>query len=293
MKIAHILTTITAFILLACNANQARPSGVKDNKSLLWKISGKNSKPSYLFGTIHIICQDDYLWTDVMKKSLKETDEVCFEMDMDDPGMMMQVATAMIDNSGKTLKDYFTPDQYARLSAYMKDSMGTDISLLQNMKPAALVSLFSAKSFDCATPASYEANIMEEAKKQNKEIVGLEEAKEQIDLLLNMPVDTVVSQVMDNISPKNADEEKKELNDLIAAYKKQDLPHLYEIIQGSKDLGDMSEFLDDRNKKWIGRMKDKMNVHSVFFAVGAGHLWGDNGVIRLLRNAGYTVEAVK
>jgi uncharacterized protein YbaP (TraB family) len=64
-------------------------------------------------------------------------------------------------------------------------------------------------------------------------------------------------------------------------------------MNDSKELQEeMGIFLDDRNKKWIPRMADKMNRSSIFFAVGAGHLWGDNGVITLLRNAGYNVEAV-
>ena len=85
-----------------------------------------------------------------------------------------------------------------------------------------------------------------------------------------------------------------EYNGLIKAYKQQDLPRLYELIKNTKDFGDdMGAFLDERNQKWIGRMGDKMKGHSVFFAVGAGHLWGDQGVISLLRKAGYNVEAVK
>ncbi|MBS7321171.1 MAG: TraB/GumN family protein, partial [Myroides sp.] len=37
----------------------------QDNKSLLWEISGKGlEKPSYVFGTIHMICQEDYIMTE-------------------------------------------------------------------------------------------------------------------------------------------------------------------------------------------------------------------------------------
>ena len=66
------------------------------------------------------------------------------------------------------------------------------------------------------------------------------------------------------------------------------------MIQKSKSAGnDLDAFLDERNKKWIDRMTDKMEQKSVFFAVGAGHLWGINGVINLLRKNGYTVVPVR
>lgn len=271
---------------------RAQKTATTSNRSLLWKIEGKGlSKPSYLFGTIHIICSDDYFWTDQMQKCFQAADKVCLEMDMDDPALLTEIATGMVDKNGKQLKDYFTPAEYKKLSDYMRDSVGTDIRFVQQMKPAILLSLFASKSLDCATQVSYESNIMEDAKKENKEIIGLEAAKEQLDLFNNIPTDSIVKEVLQSID-QPADS-RKEYAELVAAYKAQDLPKLYELIQNSNDVGeDTGEFLDARNKKWIGRISEKMKTNSVFFAVGAGHLWGQNGVIQLLKNTGYSVTPV-
>lgn len=276
-------------VLGSCRAKE-KPAG---NNSLLWKITGKDgSKPSYLFGTIHLLCPDDYLWTDAMKASLKRTSEVCFEMDMDDPQVLMAAASGMAATDGKLLKDYFTPSDYTRLAAFTKKEMGLDLSGMQQMKPVMLQMLFVTKTVSCAMPVSYEANIMEEAKKQGKEIIGLEAAEEQIAVLNTLPEDSAVAQIMQLTD--SFDASKAAYTDMLAAYKAQDLPRLYAQIQDSKELGeDMGAFLDDRNVKWIPRMADKMKAKSVFFAVGAGHLWGDKGVITLLRKEGYTVVAVK
>jgi hypothetical protein len=51
--------------------------------------------------------------------------------------------------------------------------------------------------------------------------------------------------------------------------------------------------LDDRNKKWIPKMMEMMKKDKVFFAVGAGHLCGTNGLIALLQEEGYTLKAIK
>lgn len=292
MKFRKYLFAVAGLLLAACTSNKAQPAKITDNKSLLWRIEKNGVKTSYLFGTIHMLCQDDYVWTEAMKSSLKQSDEVCFEMDMDDPGLMMEVASGMIDKSGKTLEDYFTPEQYKQLSQYVKDSLSTDITMLRTMKPVSLLSLFAAKTTDCAMPVSYEANIMQDAKTQKKEIIGLEPAAEQLALFDSLPADSVVASVMKSVNHPGDD--NSEYKSMLAAYKQQDLPRLYDIIKNSKDLGDdMGAFLDERNQKWIGRMGDKMKDKSVFFAVGAGHLWGDKGVINLLRKAGYTVTAVK
>lgn len=289
-----IITTLFA-ALLAIIINQPLQAQQKESKdhSLLWRISGKNlTKPSYLFGTIHLICQDDYFWTDKMKQSLDKSEKVCFEMNLNDPSVMMQVASGLIDNSGKKLQDYFTPEQYNLILHYFQDSLGMSLSMLQKMKPIGLQTFLSTKGSGCANPTSYEENIMQTALKDKKEILGIEDPKEQIAVLESIPIDTVIQQLMDEIQNKNTDE--GEYAQLISAYKTQYLPALYFMITSSKELGsDMNAFLDDRNKKWISRMQDKMKQSSVFFAVGAGHLWGKNGVISLLRKEGYMVEPLK
>src|ERR1043165_3832886 len=120
----HLLSLffLPAFLVTGCKAQKAN-----DNKSLLWRISGKGmAKPSYLFGTIHLLCPDDYVWTPAMEKSLGSCREVCFEMDMDDPAVLTEAASGMMDLSGKPLRDYFTEAQYRKLERFVKDSLGLD-----------------------------------------------------------------------------------------------------------------------------------------------------------------------
>ncbi len=227
-----------------------------------------------------------------MKKSLTASDKVCFEMDLDDHETMVAAANGFMDTSGKQLKDYFTPAEYKLLKKFVRDSIGMDLGMLQQMKPVALESIISMKVTDCLVPLSYEDSIMRSAKSKHKEILGLENPSEQIDVLASLPADSVIKEVLDDI--QNFSKSKQDYRLLVNAYRKQDLPELYRIITTSASLGDqMDAFLDDRNKKWIARMADKMNNSTVFFAVGAGHLLGDNGVINLLRKDGYTVEPIK
>jgi len=288
---------ITAFLaaLLALIINPKVNAQNNNDNSLLWRVSGKGlTKPSYLFGTIHMICNSDYLWTDKMKQSLAASEKICFEMDLDDQAVMMQIAVGLMDSTGKTLSSYFTPEEYARLKKYMKDSMQTDISMFEKMKPAALQTMLIKGSATCDDPVSYEETIMKTAVKEKKEIIGLETPQEQIAVLESLPADSVVKQIMEVVDAKGNDGSDEEFGKMVAAYKKQDLHALYTLITETKDLtDDMAVFLDDRNKRWIKRMPASMGKSSVFFAVGAGHLWGQNGVINLLKKEGYTVEAIR
>ena len=238
-----------------------------------------------------MLCPGDYLWTGAMKTSLATCDKVCFELDMDDPGLLAAAGAGMMDTSGKSLRDYFSPEQYARLRQFVLDSLGADLSMMQMMKPVMLQTLFLTKAVNCAFPVSYEANIMEEARKSRKEVIGLETVEEQLDVFQSIPDDSAASMVL-----KMADsfaESRHEFAQMLASYKAQDLPALYTLVSQSEELGDqLGAFLDDRNKKWISRIERHAQAGPVFFAVGAAHLYGEAGVISLLRKQGYTLTPV-
>lgn len=294
MKYRLFLLFIATLLCAACDQTHGQGSNDQDAKSLLWQVSSKQmKKPSYLFGTIHLICPEDYLWTPAMDRTLKKADEVCFEMDMDDPSLLMEVAMGMVDMTGKTIKEYFVNEaDYKKVAAFITDSLGMNLTMFQQLKPAALQALFATKAVSCAAPVAYENNIMELAKKQGKEITGLEKASEQLALFDNMPIDSVIKDLVE-IATDYGDEQG-EYKEMVASYKKQDLSALNRLIEKAQENGeDMRAFLDERNNKWIERMVERMDQRSIFFAVGAGHLGGKNGVITLLRKAGYTVTPIK
>lgn len=279
----------TLFITPALFA-QTSGNSLADNHSLLWKITGnKLSAPSYLFGTMHLICEEDFIWTKVMRESLDKCEKVCFEMDMDNPGLMTEVAAGMIDNSGKKLEEYFKPDDYLFLKQYLHDSLNLDIAMFAHMNPMALESIISTREVSCPNSISYEDTIMKLAQNKKKEVLGLEEAKEQLDVMNSISPDTLVLELMEEL--RNGGKNDEEYRKMVVAYKEQDIAALHSMITASAGMGpDMTLFLDERNVKWIPRMADKMKKSSVFFAVGAGHLWGENGVINMLRKNGFTVQ---
>jgi uncharacterized protein len=284
-----ILKYIAALVALVFNFH----AGAQEN-SLLWKVSGKGlSKPSYLFGTIHMICPSDYIWTSTMKSSLEKADKLCLEMDMDDMNVTMAAASGMMETSGKKLSSYFTPDEYQLVKRYAKDSLGLDISLMEMMKPVALQALFIERGAVCSNAVSYEENLMKAVKDGKKEVVGLESVQDQLKALESMSVDSMVKELVEMAKDKGVTA-TGEFKKMVAAYKEQDLGKLHALMLDGDEAGIPTDaLLNDRNKKWASAMPGMMNKNSIFFAVGAGHLWGDKGVIKLLQEQGYKVEPLK
>lgn len=229
-----------------------------------------------------------------MQKSLDASDKVCFEMDLDDPNLVMTIATGMIDNSGKQLKDYFTPEQYAKLEAYISDSLQMSMAMVQRLRPIALYSLFIKEGNICDDVLSYEQVLSDKAKSTEKEIIGVESAQYQLSLLNKLPTDSVVSDLVDMIDGNSDTLSTQLYNAMYSAYKEQDIDSLSQLIANSDLSGDLNNiFLNDRNLKWVPTMMDMMEQGSIFFAVGVGHLPGESGIINLLIQEGYTVTPIK
>ena len=59
-----------------------------------------------------------------------------------------------------------------------------------------------------------------------------------------------------------------------------------------KHVNSMTVLIKERNLIWLPIMQNAMNEAPTMFIFGALHLIGDNGIIKELRNKGYTVEQI-
>ncbi len=87
--------------------------------TLLWRISGRGlARPSYLFGTMHILCADDALLSDSLKAVIAACDEVYFEINLGDMAGMLNSMKYMRMNDSKKLSDLLKPEEYTRVKDY-------------------------------------------------------------------------------------------------------------------------------------------------------------------------------
>ncbi len=268
-------------------------------KSLLWKIYGNGAKDtSYLYGTIHMIEKKDFVVSKTLKNRFKKTESLVMEIQLD----MDSAAKAFIKENalypyGKSIKDYLNETDYAYFQSYLKDSlkMGViKVKICEMMRPFYAQSLISAEQIK--NSESYEKTFHKMAKKKEK--IGLETIQEQMTILAGGEIQVQVNEFIKELKEGSLDAEN-EMAKLVKYYKNQDVQGLYNemIVSMEKDggkLGGVSkeDFLDNRNKRWIPKLADLMKNKTLFIAVGAGHLAGEQGVIQLLKNKGYNVLPV-
>lgn len=87
-----IVSLSISVILLVFGVKTQAQTSPKLENSLLWEVSGNGlSKPSYLYGTIHMICSSDYFLTDKTKKALESAEKLVLEINFSDPKEMSQM----------------------------------------------------------------------------------------------------------------------------------------------------------------------------------------------------------
>ena len=181
--------------------------------TLLWKISGNGlKKPSYLFGTIHMLCKDDAVLSDSLKNIIKNVNEVYFEVDLDNLFEMIGVMSKLKMRGDTTLQDLLSEADYEKVKTYFetKGSM-LPFSMLEKYKPMLAASTLQQESFACETTAMMEQVIMEEAKQYKKSIKGLESMGYQASVLDSIPYKLQAEQLVSYIdnAEKGGDEEKE------------------------------------------------------------------------------------
>lgn len=301
MKVSHLYHLLIALLvgtaMTSCSTSKEKKSESSDlAKSLLWKIDGNGlQQHSYLYGTIHMIPADDYFLPEGTLSAIDESKKMVFEIDMNemsDMGSIMGLMTQAFMKDGKSLSDLLDDEDYALVEAHFK-KLGMPLMMLERIKPAFL-SVFAMdmdpNGMQNGSIKSYEMEFFKMANETSKPVAGLETLEFQMSIFDSIPYPDQAKMLVDAI--KSGDSGNDQFKDMVRMYKTQDVQAMVDMIEADENLsaGDNNDLLlVKRNKNWIPIMADMMAKETTFFAVGAGHLAGNQGVIQLLRNKGYTL----
>jgi uncharacterized protein len=291
-SILIIRVLIPLLISQNCLAQKKLPQS-KDNNTLLWEISGKGlQKPSYVFGTFHIMCKEDIRFSENLKTAIKTAKEVYFEMDLDDPKTMLG-GLAMMNMKNKTLSDLYTKAELEKLTTFFKDSIKMSLSFFNKAKPMLLEALLYPRIMPCKTPSGIETELMVIAKKEKKEIKGFETMEFQSAVFDSIPYETQAKALLKDID--STEKFKIFFNKMLDIYKNQETDKLGQMMADTTFSGGENDdaLLKNRNINWVKQLKIILKSNNIFMAVGAGHLFGKDGLIVMLRKEGYVLRAIE
>lgn len=264
---------------------------------VLWQIQGPGeTQPSHVFGTIH---SDDRRVLDLdpaIEGAFRSARHYAFELDFN-ADIRQTMARAMFDREPPTLKEQLGGDdwQRARRAAQVRGVPGDALLL---MEPWALAITLSMPPMDPA--ATLDRVLFQRASDLGRPVTGLETAEEQLDLFADLPESEQLELLLTALDLAERDALAPMFESLTTAWLRGDLAGLMEISEDNPMLPDgdrndafMEQVVDERNERMVDRMQPLIERGGAFVAVGALHLPGERGVLRLLENAGYTVTPVE
>lgn len=297
MKTMKRLTLVLGLLLVATAVHA----------QLLWKVTGNGlGRPSYILGTHHMAPSTMIDQIKGLNEAIAGCDIVVGEVEKDSlmsPEVQARMAQAMVAPLDSTLDKVLTPADYGIVEKVFNKYFGTlgmKLKQVNNLKPSAISTQMQAMQAIKYFP-NFDANslidvmVQTRANEAGRPSVGLESVDEQINLLFN---GSIANQAKGLVEACKQDEFFQVQSAALAdAYLAQDLDKLLAVMTDATMGGDSEEEMEvliySRNRSWAEKLKVIMPERACLVCVGAGHLPGEQGLLQLLRNAGYTVEPMQ
>lgn len=268
---------------------------------LLWRIEVPGARPSYLFGTCHFLDVDYAASIPGLDSAFLACDTLYTEIGIPDAAAvqtsMMQLAQRLMEQpplgeqltaaTADALCDYILQHNGGDSATVAADIQQCNLVRLLMKYPAANVMADLQSGFQVEMPM--DLGLVHYARYLDMEELPLEGVDYQLNLLGEFICNNIEEAFRGMIEGNQHDDAMRLIDD----YKSAELDRLYSQFEQYRGLKNIEELIEGRNRAWVDKLAPSLRSGGVFVAVGAGHLPGSQGLIALLRLAGFTVEPVQ
>lgn len=272
---------------------------------LLWRVTGNGSAgTSYIFGTHHVAPAAMIDSVVGLPEAIATVDQVMVEVengDLTSPDAQMKMVNHALAPADSVLTALYTPEELTVVREAATPLLPPPLTfdMLVYMKPVMLSTLMQTQASTRYFP-DYDPDLQIDAAVQRRvagraiPVYSLETVDDQIELLFDTPIRLQADELLEMCANDSAIAETA--HKMAQLYRQQDLFGLWQLMideeDGEYDPADLDRLIFSRNRKWAERLAEELPRHTTLVAVGAGHLPGEQGLINLLRDRGYTVEPV-
>ncbi|MCS5699119.1 TraB/GumN family protein [Cyanobium sp. FGCU-52] len=286
-------TALALALALFGLAGSPAPAAAADG--LLWRVRGPVGT-LLLAGTLHRLPPGVELpplyrrWCAQADRLLMEVDPAALELSTLLPLTMERA----LQPPGGSLETDLGPGLWRRLTDRLAP-LGLAPELLRQLRPWAVLLLLSGRELE---RQGFEATGVDQrlaacAAAAGRPMAGLETAAAQLNLLADLPLNQQRRAIEEALAQPRASGPR--LADLAAAWQRGQLARLEALLpETGEAAGDpLERRLRGRHRAWLPRLEQELQRPGVtLVAVGLLHLLGEEGLVSLLRRAGYRVERV-
>ncbi len=258
--------------------------------SLLWQITPADGGPSsYLFGTMHVRDARAFGWLDTALSHLADCEVFATEFDFSETDNQALAEVLRLPND-TSLHQLLKPGVWKKLDYYALKKLGVPAARFDHQHPMMVSTTLTAVFMSEEQAHSLDETLWHAAQAAGKQCTGVETFEEQLQTLKKIPLEQHLKGLTWLL--KNFSRQRRRLHKMMNLYAEADLQGLYQAAK--KDAKGLRKvLLYDRNKLMTKRFAEIAESQSLFCAVGAGHLAGQKGMLRLLKKAGFKVRAVE
>jgi len=256
-------------------------------KSLLWQLDHPaTAMPSFLFGTMHVRDRQAFLFLNKVYSCLRQCEAVAVEYDLS-TFTAPDISQALILPGEQKISDYFSRKSFSKLQAILFKAFQLDIRTYERFVPLFFINLVSEQLLQQDQPLALDAQIWQYAGENGKIRLGIETLEEQMAVLEKIPLDHQL-QLLRGMA-RNISKFRSATLRSTAIYQHADPYRLYRLVRRSSQ-GLRKLLLFRRNHVMAGRIDLIVRQQPTLCAIGAGHLAGKEGVLRLLKRKGYKIS---
>ncbi|MEM7187435.1 MAG: TraB/GumN family protein [Bacteroidota bacterium] len=262
----------------------------RSSYKLLWEIEHKDSeKKSYLFGTIHLKDKRVFQFSDAVIPAIRNSELFALEVHPDSitDGYTERLFDTEVENIYRRV---LSEEEYDRLDRRYRELQGEPLDSALFKNPVIIESILTeevSKGDDKRT--FLDGYLYGIAYSLNKDIRGLERFEDQLPALEDISDEEIRTNIL-SILDSEEGAYNSHLEEMIKLYYKGDVDEIYLRSVG---LFTIDRILNDRNHVMANSIEKAMKTGSIFSAVGAAHLPGNEGIIEILRRKGFVVNPVE
>lgn len=278
-------------------AAKSEPTNADSSGTMpLWELEMPSGDVLYIVGSIHLLKPDAYPLPDPIEAAFDASPEVIFETDIEalqDPALQLELMQRGMYSDGSTIEDHVSEETYQLYTDFLAE-YGLPEAMFSKFKPwmaGVTASILAMQKAGYLPQHGLEHYFSKRAKEAGKPMEGLEEPMFQINLLSSFENEREEEFLVKTIEDLKAIPDYFDKMD--KSWRTGDMDALAELMnEGFEGFPELAErLLYARNRDWAAKLDERIQEGEPgIVIVGAGHLAGEENLIELLREKGYTIE---
>ena len=286
-----------AWLLIVCFASLCWPAPAQADEAhhTLWVARGAHNTV-YLLGSVHVLKPGDRDLPPEALRAYSKAAALVMEIDLNglgaDPSLGIDPSLETLP-AGQTLEGVLGPSVYERFTTHVH-TLGLDPAVFSSFQPwfAAMAmqqAELAQQGFDSGS--GVDEQFAERAASDHKPIIALETVEQQLGFFAHLSLDQQRRFLLYMLD--DADDTLDSADAVVAAWRSGDVVRLERLLrESSEQYPELFRLLTtDRNRRWLPTVTGLLREPRDYLViVGALHLVGQDGLVNLLRQAGYQVE---